>query len=478
MAGGSGLQPQLLDIAQEAVLALDVRERVRYWNPGAERLFGWSADEVLGKPLDELWPAADEMARANRQERLGVLRRRETLNGEACLRSKSGDTVAVEYNARAFFNDEGKLQGYVSVYRDVTERRRSERALRESEARLRALVQASPLGIDVMDVDGNPIYYNPKCEELHGIRLGDAAGKGWENAVHPEDRERVGASWYAAASKGDTWSEVYRFRHADGKVVWVSGRAAPMHVDGELVGYVGTLEDITAEREARERAERATQIRDELLAVVAHDLRSPLNTIGLTARGLLAGSSGEQAHLLEIIQRSAATMEHLISDLLDLSLRSGRFSIQRARIDLDALCHETMELFDAEAESRGIELFCRLDADLPAIRGDSKRLAQLLSNLIGNALKFTRAPGKVTLRAVRCEDGVQLSIEDDGPGIPHDHLPHLFEPHWEGGGDSGSGMGLGLSIARSIVGAHDGRIWADSVPGQGTTVHFVLPSSV
>jgi PAS domain S-box-containing protein len=367
-------------------------------------------------------------------------------------------------------------EGHVSVHREGTERRRSERAVRESEARLQALIEASPLGIDVMDLEGNPVFYNPKCEELHGIGLDAASGKGWEDAVHPEDRERVDASWYAAASKGQPWSDTYRFLHPDGKVVWVSGRAAPMRIDGQLVGFVGTLEDITAEREARERAEHAIRIRDELLAVVAHDLRSPLNTITLTVRALLADSRGEQSRALEMVRRSADTMERLISDLLDLSLRSGRFNVQRSRLDLDALCHETIELFGAEARSRGIALSCRIDSGLPTVRGDPHRLAQLLSNLIGNALKFTEPPGEVGIRARRCDDGVQISVEDNGPGIRREHLPHLFEPHWQGAG-SASGTGLGLSIARSIVEAHGGRIWADSTPGEGTTVHFVLPSS-
>lgn len=342
---------------------------------------------------------------------------------------------------------------------------------------VRALLGASPLGIVVMDVHGNPTFYNPKCEELHGIALADAPGKGWENAVHPDDRARVDASWYAAASRGEPWSETYRFLHPDGQVVWVSGRAAPYYVDDRLAGFVGTLEDITAEREAREQAEHAARMRDELLAVVAHDLRSPLNTIALTVEALLAESSGNRERGLRVIQRSADTMQHLISDLLDLSLRSGRFNVKRARIDLAALCHETVELFSAEADSRRVELACRIDADLPAVRGDARRIAQLLSNLIGNALKFTHGPGEVVLCVRRSEEGVLLSVEDTGEGIPRGHLPHLFDPHWRGGADSGSGTGLGLSIARSIVEAHGGRIWADSRPGEGTTVNFVLPSS-
>lgn len=368
-------------------------------------------------------------------------------------------------------------EGHMNLHRKVAGRHRSERAVRESEARLKALIEASPLGICVMDPEGSPVFYNPKCEELHGIGLGSASGKGWEAAVHPEDRGRVAASWYAAASAGRPWSDTYRFLHPDGKVVWVSGRAAPMRIGGGLVGFVGTLEDITAEREARERAELATRIRDELLAVVAHDLRNPLNTISLTVRTLRADSSGEQLRAANMIQRSADTMQRLINDLLDLSLRSGRFMVQRSRIDLDALCHDTLELFGAEARVRGLALSCRVDRDLPIVRGDPHRLAQLLSNLLGNALKFTEPPGEVGIHVRRRDDWVQVSVRDNGPGIPPEHLPQLFEPHWQGTGGSASGTGLGLSIARSIVEAHGGRIWADSKSGQGTTVHFALPPS-
>src|SRR5690606_15456301 len=180
---------------------------------------------------------------------------------------------------------------------------------------------------------------------------------GWEQAVHPEDRERVATSWYAAAKAGKTWSEVYRFRHRDGKVVWVSGRAAPIHVDGTLVGYVGTLEDITAEREARERAERATRMRDRMLAAVAHDLRSPLNTISLTVQALAA--AGRDDRELRVIERSAAAMDHLIRDLLDVSkLEAGYTAVKRMPLDLDTLCRDAIELFGAQARERGVELTC------------------------------------------------------------------------------------------------------------------------
>jgi PAS domain S-box-containing protein len=468
-------QAQLLDITQEAVIALDAEERIVYWNRGAERTYGWSEREVLGRAAEDiLRPQAAGAPQGEREERLARLQREETLSGGSRLHRKDGTPLDIEYNARAFFDDAGRFAGYVTVHRDVTERRRAEHAVREREARLAALIEASPLGIDIMDRDGNPIFYNPKCVELHGIGIGEAFGTGWEQAVHPEDRERVGASWYAAAKAGRAWSEVYRFRHRDGRVVWVSGRAAPIHVDGALVGFVGTLEDITAEREARERAERATRMRDRMLAAVAHDLRNPLNTIALTVQALLAGGRSDRE--LGVIERSAAAMDHLIRDLLDVStLEAGYTTVERMPVDLDALCRDAVELFGAQARQRGIELNCETHAEMLRVRGDPHRLAQVLSNLLGNALKFTPRGGVIHVRGEAAAGAARISVEDTGPGIHEEDLPRLFEPFWSGRTGDQTGAGLGLSICRAIVEAHGGRIWAEARAGGGAAIRFDLP---
>lgn len=469
-------QAQLLDITHEAIIALDADERIIYWNRGAERTYGWSEHEALGKPLHELLrPDPEDWNRRGRAERMNVLRSGETLSGEYGVRRKDEGGIDVEYNARALFDARGNLDGYVTVHRDVTARRRSERALREREARLQALIEASPLGIDIMDREGRPIFYNPKCVELHGIGLGEAFGDGWEQAVHPEDRERIALSWYAAARDGRSWHEIYRFRHRDGRIVWVSGRAAPIRVEDHLVGFVGTLEDVSAERKARERAERATRIRDRMLAAVTHDLRNPLNTIGLILKALAAdGADSRYGRELKVLERSAETMNRLVRDLLDVShFEAGFARIERKRIDVGGLCRESLEAFEAEARERGIELACDIEPGLPAIEGDPHRLAQVLSNLLGNSLKFTPGAGRVRVRSELAEGTVRISVEDTGPGIAQDDIPHLFEPSWQG--RRGSGSGLGLSICRAIVEAHDGRIWIESRPGEGTAVRFTLP---
>src|SRR5690606_18252958 len=144
-------QAQLLDITHEAVIAFDVEERIVYWNRGAEETYGWTAAEVLGKPADEILRPLDRHWRSRADERIDRLRNQETLRDWYSVQRRDGVTIEVEYSARAWFDEEGRLAGYVAVHRDVTERRRAERAVREREARLAALIEASPLGIDIMD---------------------------------------------------------------------------------------------------------------------------------------------------------------------------------------------------------------------------------------------------------------------------------------------------------------------------------------
>lgn len=475
------VQAQLLDLIDEAVIGIDLDERIGFWNNGAERTYGWRAGEVLGRSLDDVFPPSVDHQGRTRAQRLEALRHGGALSGEFSVRRKDGATRTIEYNACAFIDRQDRLQGYVTVHRDVTERHRTEQRVRENEARLNALIEASPLGINIMDVHGNPVFFNPMCTQLHGIDIGEASGEGWEQAVHPEDRERIAASWYAAASTGRPWADTYRFLHHDGKVVWVSGRAAPIRLEDRLIGFVGTLEDISVEREARENAERAVRLRDEMLSIVAHDLRNPLTTILLRGHALATREwlpDQRQEHTRNIV-RGAEAMRRLIEDLLDVArIEAGQFAVAQANVDLQLLCREAIALFEVQARARGISLACWIAPDLPPVVGDPGRLAQALSNLIGNALGFAPANGSVVVRAQRVEQGVQVSVEDNGPGISPDVLPHLFDRFARPDRFSRSSTGLGLSITKAVVDAHGGRIWAETAPGVGTTMHFTLPQVV
>jgi PAS domain S-box-containing protein len=373
----------------------------------------------------------------------------------------------------------------------------------ESEARLRALVEASPLGIVVMDTHGKPISYNPMCEALHGIEFSEAAGDGWEKALHPEDRERVAASWYAAAREGRSWSDTYRFRHSDGRAVWVIGRAAPMYVRGEHVGFVGTLEDITALKETqlereklleraeagREKAENAARLREQTLAAVAHELRNPLQTIAIAVETLLYSAAGgmdvtdqrppdrhrpDQDRQLEIMQRTVNRMGRLIRDLLDMSrMEAGTLELRYEPLSISVLIEEVLEIFGRAAAEGEVRFECDIANDTPAVRGDRERLAQVLSNLVDNAIKFTPRGGRIVLCARCFELGVRVSIEDSGPGVPEDMRLRVFDFFWQADRASRVGAGLGLAIAKGIIDAHGGRIWVEG--DGGAKFCFTLP---
>ncbi|MFZ6184444.1 PAS domain-containing sensor histidine kinase [Nannocystis pusilla] len=483
-------QQNLLDFTHEGVIALGEDERVTFWNRAAEQMYGWTAAEAAGRTLPELL-RADCLRDAPRALRShgAVTRALEFVSSR-----KDGTTLWVAASLSACRSDDGRLVGFVAVHRDVTDRKLAEAKLRESEARMRALVDASPLGIDIMDLAGHPVFYNPKCVELHGLDLADAHDRGWTEAIHPDDRARVVSSWYEAAGAKAPWSQTYRFLHRDGRVVWVSGRAAPMFVDGEPVGYVGTLEDITplkqaeadrerlldAERQLRVQAERATRQRDETLAVVAHDLRNFISTILLGVARLERPklSEDECARRVAVIKRSAEATEHLIRDLLDASrIESGVLAIERSRVDFAALFRGAVELMQPRAAELGIVLDYALTEDPLEVSGDRSRLMRVLLNLVDNALKFTPPPGRVSLQARRSGGDVEIAVADTGRGIEAEALPHVFDRYWQAKRTSRAGAGLGLTIAKGIVEAHGGRIWVESAPGRGTVIRFTVPAT-
>ena len=236
---------------------------------------------------------------------------------------------------------------------------------------------------------------------------------------------------------------------------------------------------LNSEHAARLEAEKATQLRDEVLAILAHDLRNPMSSI-LSAAGLLALTS-EDARTkkpLGVIERATRTMERLVNDLLDIArIEAGHFVMQKDPVEIGALIRESVELFEPQALAKGITLRVAVEDGVPAISADRDRLLQVLSNLLGNALKFSTTGKTITARATRGDGGVHVSIKDSGAGIPAEHLEHVFDRFWQADRTSRSGAGLGLAICKAIVGTHGGKIWAASAVGRGTTMHFEIPEA-
>lgn len=252
----------------------------------------------------------------------------------------------------------------------------------------------------------------------------------------------------------------------------------------DLAAAVSTEIELRMDIAERVRVEnalhRAVQLRDEVLGVVSHDLRNPVHTVSL-ASGLLLetiGAGAEQEPVrrqLEIIGRAARQMDYLIRDLLDVaSISSGRLSVELRRHDAGTLLQAACESLRPIAEGVGLQFLCEVPADAPAVLADSDRIVQLLSNLVGNAAKFTPPGGRVEVGVTASDREVRFHVADTGPGIPPEELPHIFEKFWQARRAGRHGAGLGLAISHGIAEAHGGRIWAESRPGEGTTFFFTL----
>jgi signal transduction histidine kinase len=234
--------------------------------------------------------------------------------------------------------------------------------------------------------------------------------------------------------------------------------------------------------ESEQNARRATRAREELVAVVSHDLKSPLATISMTTGVLLdelpPEQNGEPRRSLQRIQRSADRMGRLIRDLLDLAkLEGGRLSIDARPQEVAGLMNDVVELLRGQAAAKSLRLEQVVAPGAERVRCDRERILQVLANLVGNAHKFTPERGTVALRAEREGAEVILSVSDTGPGIPREQQARIFDRYWQAEETAQLGTGLGLSIAKGLVELHGGRIWVQSHPGQGSTFSFSLPAA-
>jgi signal transduction histidine kinase len=215
-------------------------------------------------------------------------------------------------------------------------------------------------------------------------------------------------------------------------------------------------------------AQKAITSRDELIAIVSHDLKNPLNAIGLSA------SNGLRA--LDSISHSANKMNRLISDLLDIaSIDARNLSIRREACDVSRIVDQVFEMLEPAATAKGIKVRREVHSGLPMVDVDPSRIEQVLSNLFANSVKFTPNGGSITIGAERHGDDVCFVVADTGPGIPPEHFEHVFDRHWQARETAHLGTGLGLSISKGIIESHGGQIWVTSNPGEGSSFYFTVP---
>ncbi len=364
---------------------------------------------------------------------------------------------------------------------------RMEKKLKESEARFRTLAEAAPVGIFQTDVNGNCIYVNEKWCEMAGLSFEEAMGKGWENALHPEDHGRVSSRWYLMVNSGEKFAMEYRLKTPGGKITWLFGQAAALKDEsGDTTGFMGTVSDITARKDLEEKllTGRKLESLGILAGGIAHDFNNLLSIIMGNISLIREDIPPHEDHykMLESAENASAEAGELAQKLITFS-KGGWLMKKKASLE-DILRNAAAQTL-ADVESS-----CNMDieANLQPVYGDEDQLGQVFSNLMRNAAEAMENKGTLFLRAENIDLAsqdyhqlkpgkyIRVTIEDHGVGIPDQHMSKIFDPYFTTK-DMGpqKGMGLGLTICYSIINKHAGSIKIDSEPGKGTVAEIYLP---
>jgi PAS domain S-box-containing protein len=480
-----------------AIVNIDADDRIVSWNPGAEQLFGYTAEEAIDVNIDELLVPAElrEEAigynRATRADgRIQVTTRR---------RRKDGSLVDVDLHGVPLQSD-GKAAGSIAIYHDITERERAEQELRSQKEYLEALVQNSPVAIISTDLrlgadSPSPtiVSWNPAAERLFGFTSAEAVGRDLDELVanRPELRQEA-ASYNQTSADGNLLRAITRRTHKDGGLVDVEILAVPVMVGQDQRGVVVIYHDISELVEARKAAESANEAKSAFLATMSHEIRTPMNAvIGMSGLLLDTELTQEQREFAEIIRNSADSLLAIINDILDFSkIEAGKMDLEAQPFELRECVESALDLVAPRAAEKGLDLAYELSADAPGgLLGDVTRLRQILLNLLTNAVKFTEH-GEVVLtvssrplrqanrRAARHE--LHFAVRDTGIGIDPERQGRLFQSFSQADTSTArryGGTGLGLAISRRLTELMDGRMWVESQPGQGSTFQFSIQAA-
>ncbi|MCW3100475.1 MAG: response regulator [Chthonomonadaceae bacterium] len=495
----------LLQSTGEGIYGVDMQGNCTFLNAAAARILQLRSEDALGRDMHALTHFRHADGSPYPVEECPIFRAFRT--GQSCRVDNEvfwrydGTSFPVEYSSFPII-EEGQVQGAVVTFSDITDRKRTEDALRFSETRYQRIAANVPGMVYqfAMRPDGSVAFpfVSEGARELYGIEPADimANASMLIEIIHPDDREEFAASVAESARTMEPWQWAGRYlHHRTGEYRWIEGASRPQREPNGDILWDGLLVDIThrkiAEAElraAKEEAEAATVAKSQFLATMSHEIRTPMNAvIGMTGLLLDTPLSSEQREYAQVIQESGDALLTIINDILDYSkIEAGQLELEQQPFDVRDVVEASLDLISTRAAEKGLELAYVLQPDTPdAVRGDVTRLRQILVNLLSNAVKFTEQ-GEVVLTlhsepltAERYE--LHFTIRDTGIGIPADRMDRLFRSFSQV--DSSTtrrygGTGLGLVICKRLCDLMGGRIWVESVVDQGSAFHIVLPLDV
>jgi PAS domain S-box-containing protein len=470
--------------SDDAIVSKTLDGIVVTWNAAAERLFGYAASEIIGQSIRLIVPP-DRQTEEDRV--LSAVRRGETVDHfETVRQRRDGTLVPISLTVSPIRDGSGTIVGASKVARDLS---RSQRIQRDA-LRLAAIVDSSDDAIVGKDLNSTITSWNAAAQQMFGYSAEEAIGKSVRMLI-PEDRQHEEDDVLRRITRGDKLEHYETVRQRkDGTRFPVSLTVSPvLNGEGVVVGASKIARDITerarADEERRrllEMARAANRLKDEFLATLSHELRTPLNAIAGYARMMQAGlvTPDKQHRAIDTIVRNTSSLTQMIEDVLDVSrIVSGKLRLNVQPIEMSTIVREAVETAQPAADAKSIRLDVIVDPRGTLVSGDADRLRQVLWNLCSNAIKFSQKGGRVQVRLERVNSHIELTVSDNGIGIPAEFLPHLFErfSQADAGADRHhSGLGLGLAICRHLVELQGGRISAlsDGV-GRGATFRVELP---
>lgn len=522
---------QLFDVTPEGLVLLDEHDRVLRVNPEFLAMFGLEQEEIFGRPVNDLIIPPSHVAEAERITRQACAGNR--VEVETVRRRRDGSLVDVSLLAAPIRLRDGQI-GVAAVYRDITRRIAAERGRERLHQREHLLAKAGAALAETLDyrttfanvarlvvptiADYCLIDEMDESGSLRRIALAHAdPGREtmlYQDAYHPPDADATLHPTVAVARSGEpvlvddvTPAGLDRLAHEPEHRTALERLGLRSYMIVPLIARkrtLGTLtlafaesgrrywpEDLPLAQELARRAAAAVDnarlyaqaqvaisARERMIAIVSHELRNPLGSILLDATSMLEDAIPPDAvERAERIVAGVERMDRMITDLLDVSrISSGGVPVSLGPVAVDPLVATALGMQRSLAAARGVVLELATPVAGLWVRADRERLLQVFTNLFANALRLTPASGRVEVRVRPGHDEVSFEIADTGPGIPPEHLPHLFDPFWQVPGRGGGGSGLGLAIARGIVEAHRGRIWVESSVGEGTTFYFTVPA--
>jgi PAS domain S-box-containing protein len=482
---------ELFEQSPEAVAVLSTDDCIVRVNKEFTRMFGYEPEEFLQRSINDLIVPEAQIESSRAYTRL--LKQGGRVEVETVRRRKDGTEIDVSLLAISVRTPSSEQVVNYAIYRDITERKRAEERLRESEARFQAMADTAPVLIWMTGTDALCNYFNKPWLDFAGRTMEQEVGPGWMEGVHPDDVQGCFDGFLPAFHARKPFRMEYRLRRADGEYRWLMESGIPRYTGaGEFVGYIGSNIDITDLKRAAAERQRLHELEanlahinrvsmmGELTASLAHEIKQPIAAALMDAKTCVRWLRRDAPDIAEGCEAALRMINDATraAEVID-RVRSlyKRETSDRELLDINEIIREMIILVHDKADRNSISIHTELDYKLPEITADRVQLQQVLMNLLLNGIEAMKgANGELTITSKRTNDGqLLISVSDSGIGLPVGEGDRIFEAFFT---TKEQGTGMGLSISRRIVESHGGHLWACANTGSGATFQFTLPTDV